>query len=139
MWLHKLLPGESAASVAGAERDLGAWLPAGLKSIYRTIGGLSLFDGMFELAAASPRSMRRARAHGIPGLIELNNEVAELGWKPPGAVAIARNAWDETIHLTGIGRTTSEIVRCDRDTGSIIERHRDAVAFLAARLGAAVT
>lgn len=135
LWMHAVFPGLKVGQVAKLERDLGRALPNRLRAFYRCCGGMRLFLGAFQVFG-----LRRA-GYGIGALalqpedlVALNHELDVLGWKPAEAVAFAVNSMDLSVHLAGMGRTPDEVVRCDRRTGAVLERHADVFACVDARL-----
>ena len=68
------------------------------------------------------------------GLVEVNHAIDMFGWRRRDAVVFAVNGWDGSVHVAGMGDTPNEVVRCDRVTGRVIERHADVFACVEARL-----
>lgn len=135
LWMHAVFPGLSICQVEALERELGHPMPSRLRAFYRCCGGMRLFLGAFHVFG------RRRRGFGLGALalqpedlVERNHELDVLGWKPNGAVAFAVNGLDLSVHVAGMGRTPDEVVRCDRRTGAVLERHEDVFACVDARL-----
>lgn len=135
VWMHVVFPGLRGERLRRLEHELGATLPRSLRAFYECCGGMSLFFGAFRL-----RGLRRpgfglgSGALQPEDIVALNHELDALGWKPRQAVAFAENALDQTVHLVGMGETSAQIVRCERSTGRVLERHEDVFACVAARL-----
>lgn len=134
-WLHAVFPGLSPMQLGYLEKMAGVHFPSQLRAFYRVVGGMTLFQGAFRVYGRRRPGVRL----GIDGLqaediAELNHEIDALGWKPSAAVAFAVNAWDQTVHLAGMGTDADEIVRCDRATGRVLECHRDVFECVSDRL-----
>ena len=135
LWMHAVFPGLAIDQVAKLERDLGHALPSRLRAFYRCCGGMRLFLGAFQVfGLRRPGFGLGALALQPEDLVALNHELDVLGWKPVGAVAFAVNSMDLSVHLAGMGRTPDEVVRCDRRSGAVLERHEDVFACVDARL-----
>lgn len=135
MWMHVLFPGMRQEQLAALEKDLGKTLPRALRAFYGRLGGLSLFLGAVHVHGR--RRMGACIGDGAlqpEDLIALNHELDVAGWLPQGAVAFATNSWDRSVHVAGMSESPNEIVRCDRMTGQITERHRDVWTWVAHRL-----
>lgn len=134
-WTHVVWPGLSARRISELERRIGGLLPSRLNAFYRLIGGMTLFSGAFRMAGSVPPGFCSGDDSLCPDdLLELNHELDVLGWKPAGAIAFATNSWDGSVHLTGMGSTPEEIVRCDRSTGRVLETHGDVFDCVSTRL-----
>lgn len=135
LWMHAVFPGLKVDQVVRLEQDLGQALPNRLRAFYRCCGGMRLFLGAFQVfGLRRPGIGLGALALQPEDLVALNYELDVLGWKPAGAVAFAVNSLDLSVHLAGMGRTPDEVVRCDRRTGAVLERHEDVFACVDARL-----
>lgn len=135
LWMHAVFPGLKIGQVAKLERELGIALPSRLRAFYRCCGGMRLFLGAFQVfGLRQPGLGLGALALQPEDLVALNHELDVLGWKPAEAVAFAVNSMDLSVHLAGMGRTPDEVVRCDRRTGAVLERHADVFACVDARL-----
>ena len=129
-WLHAVLAGVGAGAISACERALGVCLPGRLRGLYRCLGGLDLFDGLFRLYGPDTTASRQLG-------LDLGTFVSSQGspgWMPPGAGPFAVNAWDGSLHLFGMGRSPEEIVRCEPETGEVLERYVDALHCVGARL-----
>ncbi|MBM4062566.1 MAG: SMI1/KNR4 family protein [Planctomycetes bacterium] len=122
LWLHVIHAGLPLAQIDQLERAMQTSLPRDLRALYRVTRGLSLFHGAFNLHG------RRAPGFGTADcalqpedILELNHGLDVLGWKPPGAVAFAANAWDQSVHLFGMTEQPRQVARCHRGTGEILE------------------
>lgn len=134
-WLHCVFPRRDLAAIDAVGERLGVELPRELRTFYRCCGGMTLFAGMFVLCGARHAGLVYGDDSYQPeDLIGLNHELDVFGWRPAGAVAFARNAWDGSVHVAGMGRHPKEIVRCEPQTGLVIERHEDLFTCVAARL-----
>lgn len=134
-WLHIVFPRLSSEAVRRLERSLGEELPPDLRTLYRCMGGLSVFGGMFEVAGHLANAKRHTAAAWQPRcLITLNHEIDALQWKTRGVVAFATNQWDMSVYTLGMGGNPGEVARRDRRTGQVIETHPDVFDCLASRL-----
>ncbi|MCU0863554.1 MAG: SMI1/KNR4 family protein [Planctomycetes bacterium] len=134
-WLHVVFPPLSADGIEVLDRELGVPLPSGLRALLRCCGGMSLFSGAFHLAGRRRPGVAVGDGALQPfDLVALNHEIDVIGWKPKHAVAFAQNSWDLTVHVTGMAEQPEGVVRCERQTGRIIEQHDDVFACIAARL-----
>ena len=129
-WLHTALAGVDEGAIAACEQALGVQLPRRLRGLYRCLGGLDLFDGLFRLHGPDTVASRRL---GLD-LSTFASSQGSPGWMPPGAAPFAVNAWDGSLHLCGMGRSPEEIVRCEPETGEVLERYVDALHCVGARL-----
>ena len=135
VWMHVVFPRLRGELLAHLERQLGTPLPQSLRAFYGCCGGMSLFLGAFTL-----RGLRRpgfglgSGALQPEDIVSLNHELDGQGWTPRGAVAFAENALDLSVHLVGMGETPAQVVRCERSTGKVLERHDDVFACVDARL-----
>lgn len=135
MWMHVVFPGMTSAHLAILEKDLGRRLPRGLRTFYGRVGGLNLFLGAVVFHGRRSRGSTLGDSALQPEcLIALQHELDVLGWLPANAVAFATNSWDQSVHVAGMSANPDEIVRCDRMTGAITERHRDVWTCVAHRL-----
>lgn len=134
-WMHCIFPRYDQVTIQALGEQLGAPLPPGLRTFYRCCGGMTLFSDLFVLYGARRSGLVYGdSAHQPEDIVALNHGLDVFGWRPPTAVAFARNAWDGSVHLAGMGRQPQEIVRCEAQTGHVIERHEDVFACVAARL-----
>ena len=134
-WMHVVFPGLSNRRIAELEQRLGCALPNRMRAFYRLIGGLTLFSGAFRVAGLRRPGFRSGADSFHPDdIVELNHELDVAGWKPQAALAFAINAWDGSVHLTGMGKSPDETVRCERATGRVLEFHDDVFACLSSRL-----
>ena len=134
-WMHVVFPPLDTAGIERLERDLGTPLPRDLSALLRCCGGMTLFSGAFHLAGRRRPGISTGDGALQPfDLVALNHELDVFGWKPKSAVAFAQNSWDLTVHVAGMGSTATEVVRCERTTGRVIEIHDDVFACVAARL-----
>lgn len=134
-WLHAIFPALDTRGIARLERALGVPLPRQLRSFYRACGGMSLFGRAFLLHGLRGAGVHTGeRALQPEDVVQLNHELDALDWKPAGAIAFASNSWDNTVHLTGMGRTPNEIVRCERQGGRVLETHPSLFECVEARL-----
>lgn len=135
MWMHVVFPGLHGERLLQLEHELGTSLPRSLRAFYECCGGMSLFFGAFTL-----RGLRRpgfglgSGALQPEDIVALNHELDAQGWKPRGAVAFAENALDLSVHLVGMGDAPAQVVRCERSSGRVLERHEDVFACVDARL-----
>lgn len=60
--------------------------------------------------------------------------MAWSSWAQPGMLAFASSASDQSVFVAGMGDTDDEILRLDRDTGHVPERHEDVFACVETRL-----
>lgn len=135
VWMHVVFPGLPVAGLETLERDLGVSLGRALRAFYRCCGGMNLFNDAFRLFGRRlPGVSAGARGLQPSDIVAFNHEIDALGWKPAGAVAFAQNNWDLTVHVVGMGAQPDEVVRCDRRTGHVLERHADVFACVASRL-----
>jgi hypothetical protein len=134
-WLHVVFPRLSVDQIRALELRLGVGLPRGLRAFLRCCGGVSLFAGAFHVAGCRRAGFGLGDAALQPlDLVGLNHELDAAGWRPDRAVAFAVNAWDQSVHLAGMPDAGDAILRCDRRTGQVMERHADVFACVAARL-----
>lgn len=134
-WLHVVFRGMRQAQLESVERSLGCAVPSLLRSFYRGCGGMSLFGGAFTVAGHCPVGFATGEHALRPmAIVELNHAVDMFGWRGRDAVAFAVNGWDGSVHVAGMGNTPNEVVRCDRVTGRVMERHADVFACVEARL-----
>ena len=134
-WLHVVFPPLDAGGIEALERDLGTALPPSLRTLLRCCGGMSLFSGAFHLAGRRRSGITTGDGALQPfDLIALNHELDVHGWKPKHAVAFAQNSWDLTVHVIGMAGHPEGVVRCERQSGRVIEQHDDVFACIAARL-----
>lgn len=134
-WMHVIFPGLSSEAVHEMVAMLDRPVPASLRAFYRGCGGMTLFSGAFTFYGRRQRGFVRGDAGLEPeDLVAFQREVAALPWVGPDAVAFASNGWDGSIYLVGMGETPDEVVRCERATGEITERHLDVFACAEARL-----
>lgn len=135
VWMHVVFPGLRGERMQQLEHELGTSLPRSLRAFYECCGGMNLFFGAFTL-----RGLRRpgfglgSGALQPEDIVALNHELDAQGWKPRGAVAFAENALDLSVHLVGMGDAPAQVVRCERSTGRVLERHDDVFACVDARL-----
>lgn len=123
-WLHAVFPGLSAQQLARLQHEAGVPFPQSLRTFYRVIGGMTLFHGAFATCGIRATGVRPdSRGPEPESLPHLNHAIDVLGWKPRNAVAFAVNAWDQSVHIANMGVNDQEIVRCDRATGNVLERH----------------
>lgn len=135
MWMHTVFPGLRPESLDAMEGDLGMSLPRGLRTFYGRVGGISLFLGAVIIhGRRRPGTCLGEGALQPEDIVALNHELDVFGWLPGGAVAFATNSWDKSVHVAGMSEKPDEVVRCDRMTGVIMERHRDVWTCLAHRL-----
>lgn len=135
VWMHVVFPGLSVAELDLVERDLRASLGRTLRAFYRCCGGMNLFNDGFRLFGRRlPGVSAGLRSLQPSDIVAFNHEIDTLGWKPQAAVAFAQNSWDQTVHLTNMGDLPEQVVRCDRRTGRVLERHDDVFACIATRL-----
>jgi hypothetical protein len=134
-WMHVLYPRLDGPRLQRLERSLGRSLPRDLCALYGVVGGMSLFGGMFKMHAH-----RRPYVHEWedslqpPDLGELNHELTQFAWKRDEMLAFAVNSWDLSVHVYGMGSHPSEVVRVERASGAITERHPNVWALLDAKL-----
>ena len=134
-WMHVVFPPLDTAGIERLERDLGTPLPRDLSALLRCCGGMTLFSGAFHLAGRRRPGISTGDGALQPfDLVALNHELDVLGWKPKSAVAFAQNSWDLTVHVIGMAGHPEGVVRCERQSGRVIEQHDDVFACIAARL-----
>ena len=133
-WLHTLFPALDERGLERLEQELQRHLPPSLRQLYRSCGGMHLFQGAFQVHGRCREPSLHDLSLQPEDLVALNRELDVLVWKPPGAVAFASNGWDRSLHVVGMGRTPQEVVRCDRRTGRIFERHENVFSCIEARL-----
>lgn len=134
-WMHAVFPGLPQTAVEELEQQLGKRLPVGVRGMFHYVGGLTLFSGAFELHGRRVNAgLHRHEPPHPQDLVALDREIDALGWLPEGAVAFATNAWDLSVHVAGMSASPQEIVRCERATGQVKERHRDVWSCIAHRL-----
>lgn len=134
-WLHVLYCGLSSATIDRIAHELGAVLPKDLRAFYRRCNGMHLFGGAFRLFGWRERTVSEGDGALQPDdIVFANHELDALGWKPNGAIAFAQNAWDMSVHLIGMPDDPNGVVRCDRATGTVLERHENLFACIWNRL-----
>jgi hypothetical protein len=134
-WMHVLFPRLNGEQLKEFEHDVGAPLPRDLRSLYSVMGGMSLFGGMFRLFGRR-RSYVYEWDESLqpPDLLELNHELGQFAWKTESIVAFAVNAWDLSVHAFGHPGEPNTIVRLDRQSGDVLERHANVWDLLDAKL-----
>lgn len=134
-WMHVLFPRLNGEQLKELEHDIGQTLPRDLRSLYAVVGGMSLFGGMFRLFGRR-RSFTYEWEDSLqpPDLIELNHELSQFAWKSDSITAFAVNGWDLSVHAFGHPDEPGTIVRLDRQTGEILERHTSVWDLLDAKL-----
>jgi hypothetical protein len=134
-WMHAIFPGLSAERLARLRDNLDGKMPASLRSFYRGCGGMSLFGDLFTVYGA-PRShfVLGADAIAAADLTEFNRDIAALPWTRQQMIAFASSAWDGSIYTVGMGKTPDEVVRFDRKTGKVLQRHTNVFTCMEARL-----
>lgn len=135
-WLHVLFPPATAARLDQLEAQLRRPLPRDLRCLYRCVGGMSLFAGAFVLCGPSSPYVQVGDGALQPGSLHgLGHELASLPWLDAGMLPFAINAWDLSVHVYGhADAAPDEVVRLDRQDGSVRERHADVWSCLADRL-----
>lgn len=134
-WMHVVFHGLSPEQVTELEEQLGCPLPNDLRALYRWCNGMALFTGAFRIYGRRRPGVREYEDALQPDDMALfNHELDVLGWKPAGAVAFAQNGWDLSVHVCGMGATPREVVRCDRASGRILERHANVFECVAQRI-----
>jgi hypothetical protein len=134
-WMHVLFPALDGSRVQFLADQLRAPIPRSLRKLLRTTGGMTLFAGAFRIAGWSSPDRSASRSVLRPDdLLTLNHELDLVGWKPPGAVAFAVNSHDRSVHLLGMTNDPEAVLRCDRDSGVVLDQHADVLACLADRL-----
>jgi hypothetical protein len=134
-WMHAVFPGMSAAVLKKVVTTIEGEMPASLRAFYRGCGGMSLFGDLFTVYGA-PRThfVIGDDAFAAADIIEFNRHTAALPWAVPHMVAFASSAWDGSIYVAGLGATPDEVVRCERKTGQVLQRHTNVFTCIEARL-----
>ena len=134
-WMHVIFPGLSSQAVHEVEDLLDLPMPPSLRAFYRGCGGMTLFGGAFTFYGRRGRGFLRGDSGLEPSdLVAFQQEVAALPWVEPGAVAFASNGWDGSVYVVGMGDTPDQVLRCERASGEVTERHIDVFACAEARL-----
>lgn len=123
-WLHVIYRGLPSTAIDRIVSELGCQLPKDLRAFYRRCNGMQLFGGAFRIFGLRERGVFEGDAALQPDdIVFANHELDALGWKPDRAVVFAQNAWDLSVHLVGMPDDPEGVVRCDRATGAVLERH----------------
>lgn len=134
-WLHVVHRGLSLAQIDRLERRLGQPLPRDLRALYRRTSGMALFHGAFCLFGHREPGVRLIADDLQPDdLLAFNHELDVFGWKPRGALAVAENGWDLSVHVLGMTGDPLLVHRCERTTGRVLETHSNIWVCVAARL-----
>lgn len=122
-WMHAVFPRLDAARLDEMAGLLGRPLPASLRRFYGACGGMVLFGGLFRVfGLPRHRGLLCAQGPVVDDIVAANHLLDSVGALPAAAIAVARNDWDGSIHLAGVGDDADEIVRVDRSTGEVIGR-----------------
>lgn len=135
VWMHAVFPRLDTATIGQIEHELGVRLPVDLRTFYRTCGGMILFGGAFRLFGTRPRRGSVNELGPVPDdITSINEDLSLSPWMRPGAIAFASNAWDSSLHVTGMGATATEVLRVHRITGEVLERSENIWSLVASKL-----
>ncbi len=133
-WMHVLFPRLTGQQIRELEAGIGRPLPKDLRTVYSVLGGMSLFGGMFRLHGVSTPFVKEWEYSLQPGdVLELNHELDHFAWKTDSVVAFAVNAWDLSVHAFSSSHP-AQILRLERGTGEVLERHDNVWDLLDTRL-----
>lgn len=131
--MHAVFPGLTAQEHRAMEDQLRQPIPAGLRAFFRGCGGMSLFGCLFTFYGL-PRIAADSDGVSSVDLISFHQSMAWSSWAQPGMLAFASSASDQSVFVAGMGDTDDEILRLDRDTGHVPERHEEVFACVETRL-----